>query len=59
MNTGNKDEGCFKWLVIRAPNSAVSNLKRITKILKAQSEKFDWSGIVFPVELDNRSKFEK
>ena len=54
----NKDEECLKKEVISALKSVVSNPKRITKILKAQSEKLDWSGIVFPVELDKISKFE-
>ena len=33
--------------------------ERITNKLKEQSEKFDWSGISFPVELSDISKFEK
>ena len=33
--------------------------QRITKLLRVQSEKLDWSGINFPVKLDKISKFEK
>ena len=51
----NKDEECLKKEVISALKSVVSNPKRITKILKAQSEKLDWSGIVFPVEMQNEN----
>ena len=49
----NKDEECLRKEVISALKSVVSNPKRITKILKAQSEKLNWSGIVFPVEMQN------
>ena len=55
INIENKDEECLKKEVISALKSVVSNPKRITKILKAQFEKLDWSGIVFPVEMQNEN----
>ena len=51
----NKDEECLKKEVKSALKSVVSNPKRITKILKVQSEKLDWSGSVFPVEMQNEN----
>ena len=59
INMKNKDDECFKWCVTRALNPVTRDGERITKILRKQSEKLDWSGITFPLELKNIDRFEK
>ena len=59
LNVKNADNQCFKWCITRAPNPFEKNPQRITKLLRAKSEKLDWSGNNFPVELDKISRFAK
>ena len=55
----NDDDQCFKWSVTRALHPVEKNSERITKILKDQSKRLDWSGLKFPVKLDQIVIFEK
>ena len=55
----NDDNQCFKWAVTRALNPIDKNPERITKELKDQAEKYDWSGITFPVKLEDIKIWEK
>ena len=55
----NDDDQCFKWSVTRSLNPVEKNSERITKELKDQSERLDWSGLKFPVKLDQIVIFEK
>ena len=50
INMKNDDDQCFKWSVTRALNPVEKNSERITKELKDQSERLDWSGLKFPVK---------
>ena len=59
INMKNNDEQCFKWSVTRALNPVEKNSERITKELKDQSERLDWSGLKFPVDLKQIIIFEK
>ena len=59
INMKNDDDQCFKWSVVRALNLVDVHPERITKELKEQSEKFDWSGLKFPVKLGHIAIFEK
>ena len=59
INMKNDDDQCFKWSVARALNPVDEHAERITKELKKQSEKLDWSGLKFPVELNQIAIFEK
>ena len=59
INMKNDDDQCFKWSVTRALHPVEKNSERITKILKYQSERLDWSGLKFPVKLDQIVIFEK
>ena len=59
INMKNDDDQCFKWSVTRARHPVDKNSERITKELKKQSEKFDWSGLKFLVKLDQIRIFEK
>ena len=59
INMKNDDDQCFKWSVVRALNPVEKNSERITNELKEQSERLDWSGLKFPVKLDQIVIFEK
>ena len=59
INMKNDDDQCFKWSVVRALNPVDVHPERITKELKDQSERLDWSGLKFPVKLDHIVIFEK
>ena len=59
INMKNDDDQCFKWSVTRTLNPVEKNSERITKELKDQSEILDWSGLKFPVKLDQIVIFEK
>ena len=59
INMKNNDDQCFKWSVVRALNPVEKNSERITKELKDQSERLDWSGLKFPVDLKQIIIFEK
>ena len=59
INMKNNDDQCFKWSVTRALNPVDVHPERITKELKDQSERLDWSGLKFPVKLDQIAIFEK
>ena len=54
INMKNKDDQCFKWCVTRALHPVERNHpERITKKLRAQADKLNWSGnIKFPVAID-------
>ena len=59
INMKNNDDQCFKWSVVRALNPVDIHPERITKELKDQSERLDWSGLKFPVDLKQIRIFEK
>ena len=53
------DEECFKWCIGRSQNSVEKNAERISSLLRKQCEKFDWSGISFPVCWKDIDNFER
>ena len=59
INMKNEDNQCFKWAVTRAINPVDRNSERITKELRDQSEKYDWSGITFPTKVEDTHIWEK
>ena len=59
INMKNNDNECFKWCVTRALNPVEKNAERITKELKEQSERLNWNGLKFPVDLKQIKIFEK
>ena len=52
------DNECFKWAVTSAVFPAEEHGERLSKQMKKDSEKFDWTGIEFPVSLKQIDKFE-
>ena len=59
INMKNEDNLCFKWSVTRALHPVEKNSERITEELKDQSERLNWSGLKFPVDLNQIIIFEK
>ena len=53
------DNYCFKWAVTSAIYTAKNHPERLNKKMRDNSEKFNWSGIEFPVSLKQIDKFEK
>ena len=53
------DNECFKWAVTSAVFPAKEHGERLSKQMRKDSEKFDWTGIEFPVSLKQIDKFEK
>ena len=53
------DNECFKWAVTSAVFPQKKNAERLSKQMREDSEKFDWTGIEFPVSLKQIDKFEK
>ncbi len=58
INMKNNDDQCFKWAVTRALNPIGKNSDRITKELKDQAEKYDWSDLNLPVKVKDISIWE-
>ena len=58
VNMKNNDDECFKWSVTRALHPVEHNSERISKILRIQTEKYNWD-IKFPVSIKEIGKFEK
>lgn len=52
INLKNGGDQCFKWCMTQALNLVDDHAERITKALMKQAEKLDWSGIEFPVAVD-------
>ncbi|CAB4026188.1 Hypothetical predicted protein, partial [Paramuricea clavata] len=55
----NEDNQCFKWAVTRALNPAKRDACRVTKILKLQTEKYNWKDIEFPTKVKDIHKWEE
>ena len=53
------DNECFKWAVTSAVFPAKEHGERLSKQMREDSKKFDWTGIEFPVSLKQIDKFEK
>ena len=56
INPQNSDNECFKWAVIAAVYS-VDHPNRVNS-LRAYDNRFDWSGLTFPLEKDKIGLFE-
>ena len=54
----NNDDQCFKWAVTRALHPVDRDAGQISKILRKQSENFNWDNIEFPMKIKDISIFE-
>ena len=51
------DEECFKWSIIASEAPLMRNPQRISKLEKF-ADKYDWSGLEYPVPVKDIRKFE-
>ena len=60
INVKNNDEKCFAWAVLSAlhPVDRKNHPDRVSKY-RAYYDRYNWSGISFPVKVTDISKFEK
>lgn len=58
VNPQNKDNQCFKWAITTCLFTPQKNVERITNVLKANAEKLNWDGLVYPAQVDKISIFE-
>ena len=58
INVQNQDQECFKWSVLAALHPANRDAERISKY-QAYQEELNFTGITFPVTVDQISRFEK
>ena len=54
-----EDDKCFKHSITTAVYTPKVHPERVTKKLKKNSEKFDWTGIDFPTPLDQIDRLER
>ena len=57
INPHNEDEECFKWVVITAENIGMKDPQRVSNLRKL-TDNYDWSGLKFPVSIENIKDFE-
>ena len=57
VNPHNDDEECFKWSVIVAENVGMKDPQRVSNLRKF-TDNYDWSGLEFPVSIEDIGKFE-
>ena len=59
INMKNDDDQCFKWCISRALHFTNDHPERVTKDLIEFSERLNWDGLSFPVDLKQIKIFEK
>ena len=57
INPHNDDQECFKWAVIAVENVGIKNPQRVSNLRKF-TDNYDWSGLKFPVSIENIKDFE-
>ena len=57
INPHNEDEECFKWAIITAENVGMKDPQRVSNLRKL-TDNYDWSGLKFPVSIENIKDFE-
>ena len=58
VNVQNKDQQCFKWSVLAALFPVDKDAQRVSKYTQHE-DKLDWTGLTFPVSLQDIPKFER
>jgi hypothetical protein len=58
INVSTKEDDCFKWAILSALFPAKSHVDRKSNYQEHEG-KLDWSGLEWPVKLDDIAKFER
>ena len=60
INPQNKDEGCFKWVVIAALyQEDIKHHPEKISLLEPYENQYNWKGLEFPVSIKNIDEFER
>jgi hypothetical protein len=59
INIKNEDEMCFKYAVTRALHPVEKKANVVSKILRKQTEEYNWEGLTFPVAVKDVKIFSK
>lgn len=57
VNVQNSDQKCFQWAILSALHPSTHHVERVSKYVKYADE-LDFTGIDFPMQLKNISRFE-
>ena len=59
INITNEDDMCFKYPVTRALHPLEKKANVVSKLLRKQTEKYNWEGLIFPVAVKDTKIFSK
>ena len=59
INIKNEDDMCFKYAVTRALHPVEKKANVVSKILRKQTEEYNWEGLTFPVAVKDVKIFSK
>ena len=60
INPQNKDQECFKWVVIETlPHEEIKHNPERISLLRPYENQYNWKGLEFPVSIKKIDKFEK
>lgn len=57
VNVQNSDQKCFQWAILSALHPSTHHVERVSKYVK-HADELDFTGIDFPMQLKNISRFE-
>ena len=59
INIENEDDMCFKYAVTRALHPVERKANIVSKLLRKQTEEYNWEGLTFPVAVKDVKTFSK
>jgi RNase H-fold protein (predicted Holliday junction resolvase) len=59
INIKNEDDMCFKYAVTRAVHPVERKANTVSKLLRKQTEEYNWEGLTFPVAVKDVKTFSK
>jgi hypothetical protein len=59
INIKNEDDMCFKYAVTRAQHPVKKKANVVSKLLRKQTENYNWEGLTFPVAVKDVKIFSK
>ena len=59
INIKNEDDMCFKYAVTRALHPVEKKANTVSKLLRKQTENYNWEGLTFPVAVKDVKIFSK
>ena len=59
INIQNTEQECFKWCIARSDCLNRGHNERVSREVKEHAEKYDWTGIKFPISIRQIDRFQK